>query len=698
DTACSSSLVALHLAVQGLRSGDCELALAGGVAVMARPASFVEFSRQRGLAVDGRCKAFAEGADGTGWAEGVGFLLVERLSVAQRLGHRVLAVVRGSAVNQDGASNGLTAPNGPSQQRVIRQALGVAGLGVGDVDVVEGHGTGTRLGDPIEAQALLATYGSRSGSVPLLLGSLKSNIGHAQAAAGVAGVIKMVLALRAGVVPASLHVDEPSRQVDWSSGGVELVTANRVWPEVGRVRRAAVSSFGVSGTNAHVILEEFPRGADRVVGVREVAPCFLPFVVSGRSEAALRGQAGRLVGVGGDVVDVGASLLSGRALFDRRAVVVADGVVGLGEGLRAVESGVVAGNVVVDSGRRVSGRTVFVFPGQGSQWVGMGAALWRDSVVFAEVMDECAQVLGDLGVDWSLREVVAGGRGDLLARVDVVQPASFAVNVSLAALWRACGVVPDAVVGHSQGEVAAACVAGGLSLADGLRVVVLRARLIAARLAGRGAMASVSLPESVVRQRFAGVQVAAVNAVGSVVVSGDPDAVRAVVQECVEQDVRARLVPVDYASHSSQVEAIEGELGEVLAGVRAQAPQIPWLSTVDCRWVGDAVEPGYWFRNLRQQVRFADAVRELLTAGFDTFIEVSAHPVLAVPVEETIEDTRPGHDVVVTGTLRRDDGGLDRFYTSAAELFVAHGPVNWHHAYHHLPTHHADLPTYAFQH
>ncbi|MFD7028340.1 type I polyketide synthase [Streptomyces sp. NPDC059917] len=703
DTACSSSLVALHLAVQALRSGECTLALAGGVTVLSTPSVFVEFSRQRGLAVDGRCKSFSDGADGTGWGEGVGMLLLERLSDARRNGHPVLAVIRGSAVNQDGASNGLTAPNGPSQQRVIRAALANAGVSAADVDAVEAHGTGTTLGDPIEAQALLATYGQdRPAERPLYLGSLKSNIGHSQAAAGVGGVIKMVQAMQNGVLPQTLHVGEPSSKVDWSAGAVELLTQAREWSrDEERPRRAGVSSFGVSGTNAHVILEQAPDVAPDVDGAEPVAPVAVPWVVSGRGVDALRGQAARLLShVEGDdglsPVDVGRTLISGRAALEDRAVVVAPGREGLIEGLGALAGGMPSSGLVEGSVAAGRDRVVFVFPGQGSQWVGMAVDLLDSSPVFAERMAECGRALAEF-VDWDLLDVVRGREGaPSLERVDVVQPVSWAVMVSLAALWQSFGVKPSAVVGHSQGEIAAACVAGGLSLVDGARVVALRSQAIAGSLAGLGGMMSVALPLAEVESRLVRwadrLEVAALNGPTSVVVAGDPEALDELQAECEAEGVRARRVAVDYASHTSHVERIEGELAEVLAAVQPMTARVPFFSTVEGDWLDTSgLDAGYWYRNLRQTVRFQGAVEALGEQGFEAFVEVSAHPVLTMSVQDQAESA------VVAGTLRRNDGGLDRFYASLAEVWVQGVEVDWSRVFEGSGAARVELPTYAFQ-
>ncbi|MGW9368088.1 type I polyketide synthase, partial [Streptomyces albidoflavus] len=666
DTACSSSLVALHLAAQSLRQGECDLALAGGVTVMPTPGLFTELGAQGGLAADGRSKAFAGQADGAGFAEGVGVLLVERLSDARAQGHPVLAVLRGSAVNQDGASNGLTAPSGPAQQRVIRQALAGAGLEAADVDAVEAHGTGTRLGDPIEAGALLATYGrGREPGRPLWLGSVKSNLGHTQAAAGVAGVIKMVEALRHGVLPKTLHVDEPTPHVDWTAGDITLTTATRDWPDTGRPRRAGVSSFGISGTNAHVILEQAP---DPEPSPAPETPAgtgtALPWTVSAKSAEALRAQASRLLAALTDepAADLGFSLATTRAHLPHRAVVVGTSGEALAEGLSALAEGRSTAGVV----RGVAGepgRIAFVFPGQGSQWQGMALELLDSSPVFAARMAECGEALSAF-TDWSLDDALHGRGGVDVERVDVVQPLLFAVMVSLAAVWEDWGIRPSAVIGHSQGEIAAACVAGALSLEDAARVVALRSRSIVA-LAGRGGMVSVPLPVERVREELSGyegrVSVAAVNGPASVVVSGDVQGLDELLARWTESGVRARRVAVDYASHSAHVEELKDELLDVLAPIEPKAGRIPVYSTVTGEVEdGSGFDAAYWFTNLRQTVEFETATRNLLRDGYDVFVESSPHPVVSLGVQETIEDTGAAHDAFTVGSLRRNDGGLDR--------------------------------------
>ncbi|MGW2255862.1 SDR family NAD(P)-dependent oxidoreductase, partial [Kitasatospora sp. NPDC001660] len=699
DTACSSSLVALHLAAQALRRGECSLALAGGVTVMSTPQVFVEFSRQRGLAPDGRCKPFAAAADGTGWAEGVGVLLVERLSDARRNGHPVLAVVRGSAVNQDGASNGLTAPNGPSQQRVIRAALADAGLTPGEVDAVEAHGTGTRLGDPIEAQALLATYG-QDRELPLLLGSVKSNLGHTQAAAGVAGVMRTVLAMQHGELPKSLHIDAPTAQVDWTAGAVELLSEARAWPATGRPPRAGVSSFGVSGTNAHVILEAAPEPEPLPERPAPARP--LPWLLSARTPEAVREQARRLAAhvraTEPALDDVARSLATTRAALEHRAAVVAPDRAALLDGLDALADGR-ATPAVLEGQAAGEGAPVFVFPGQGSQWIGMAVELLDTAPVFAQRFAECAAALEPF-TDWSATGVLRGEPGAPgFDRVDVVQPVLFAVMVSLAELWRAHGVEPAAVLGHSQGEIAAACVAGALSLDDAARVVALRSRAIR-QLAGLGGMVSVAEPVAAVRERLARwderISVAAVNGPGSVVVSGEPDALEELIADCERSGVRARRIPVDYASHSAHVERIEHELLDLLAPIAPRSADVPFCSTVTGTVIDTAgLDAAYWYRNLRHTVEFEEATRTLLAAGHRVFVEVSPHPVVTTGVQETIEDS--GLPAAALGTLRRDEGGLGRFLLALADARNHGARVDWDLFFAGTGARATELPTYPFQ-
>ncbi|MEU0990928.1 type I polyketide synthase, partial [Streptomyces sp. NPDC005953] len=750
DTACSSSLVALHLAAQSLRTGECTLALAGGVTVLPSMGSFVEFSKQRALAPDGRSKAFSADADGFGLAEGTTMLLLERLSDARRNGHPVLAVIRGTAINQDGASNGLTAPSGPAQQRVIRQALAIAGLGSADVDVVEAHGTGTSLGDPIEAQALLATYGQdRPADRPLWLGSLKSNIGHTQAAAGVAGVIKMVLALQHGVLPKTLHAATPSPRIDWSGGHVRLLADATAWPQTGRPRRFAVSSFGISGTNAHAVVEapdemdaspaptpdtaptrpavttsgteastddvsDHDRTSINHTSINHTDTPAVPWLLSARTPEALAAQARALL-VHTEAqphllpADIGHSLATTRQTFEHRAVAIGTSRSELIDGLKAIAAGGTTRQTV--QAAAVEGRRIaFVFPGQGSQWVGMAVELLDAYPAFRDWLHACGQAL-EPHVEWSLEDVLRGtpGAPAIDSADDVIQPVLWAVMVSLAELWRSLGVHPSAVVGHSQGEIAAAAVAGALSLDDAAQVVALRSRLLA-RLAGLGGMVSLPEPLADVIQRLepwdGRIGIAAVNGPSSVVVSGDADALAELLEACAAADVRAKRIPVDYASHSTHVEIIENELAEALAGITPLTPTIPLYSTANGEIITTAeLDATYWYTNLRTTVGFEPATRKLLDDGHHVFIECSPHPVLAIGLQETAEAAGVAADVIPS--LRRGQGGPARFLTSLADAHTRGVAANWpavFTAHHEASTQHSpyqprtvELPTYPFQ-
>ncbi|MEE1824850.1 type I polyketide synthase [Streptomyces sp. BE20] len=730
DTACSSSLVAIHLAAQALRAGECDLAIAGGATVMSSPGMFTEFSRQRGLAPDGRCKPFAAAADGTAWAEGAGLVLLERLSDARRRGHRVLALVRGSAVNQDGASNGLTAPNGPAQERVIRQALANAGLTADQVDAVEAHGTGTALGDPIEARALLAAYG-QDRARPLLLGSAKSNIGHTQAAAGVTGVIKLVQALQHGELPGTLHLDAPSPHVDWTAGDVSLLDRATPWPETGRPRRAAVSSFGISGTNAHLILEAPPAGAGTEPAAPATAPAtgpaaeatataapdaHAPLLLSARTEPALRAQAARLLDLAGHgAPGLARSLATTRTHFPHRAAVLGAGPADRADALRALADDRADAPGLLRATAARTPRLAFLYSGQGSQRAGAGRELYGAEPVFAAAVDEVAELFGP-HLAAPLKDVLFAAPGtaqaDLLDSTAYTQPALFTLHVALHRLaTTAYGLRPDHLIGHSIGELSAAHLAGVLTLPDAVALVAARGRLMEALPEG-GAMAAVRATEAEVLPELDGrVSVAAVNGPGSVVLSGDGDEVRRLAEEWRARGRQVKLLTVGRAFHSPHMDAVLDEFRAVAERLTYHPPRLPVVSNLTGALASAAelTDPGYWVRHIREAVRFHEGVRTLDGLGTTAYLELGPGPVLTALAEESLtaltEDAltedgpagpAPAAPRALAALLRADRPEPATAAEALARLHVHGVPVDWDTA---LPSGPArtDLPTYPFE-
>ncbi|GCD99363.1 polyketide synthase [Embleya hyalina] len=703
DTACSSSLVALHLAARSLRAGECTLALAGGVTVMSTPGMFTEFGRQRGLAPDGRCKPFAAAADGTAWAEGAALVLLERASDARRNGHPVLAVLRGSAINQDGASNGLTAPNGPAQRRVIRAALHDAGLSAAEVDAVEAHGTGTTLGDPIEAEALLSTYGAdRPADRPLLVGSVKSNLGHTQAAAGVTGVIALIEAMRHGELPRTLHLDAPSPHVDWARGGVRLLAEPTPWPATDRPRRAAVSSFGISGTNAHVILEQAPIEAPPTAAVRDDAG---PWTLSAASEDALPAQAARLrahLAERPDLAlgDLALALAGTRDTLAHRAVITGRGRDDLLRGLDALVDGVDAVNVI-EGAARPSGPLAVLFSGQGSQRVGMGRELYAAEPVFARALDETLAHL-DAALERPLRDLLFAEPGSaeaaLLGETAYTQPALFAIETALYRLAEAYGVRADHLIGHSIGELTAAHIAGVLDLPDAAALVVARGRLMG-QLPATGGMIALQGSEDEIDELIAEhrteVGIAAVNGPDSVVISGTADLVEALADRWRAAGRKSRRLHVSHAFHSPHMDAVLEEFRAVAAGIRFGAPRIPIVSnlTGDLADAAELADPDYWVRHIREAVRFRDGIRRLADLGTTTFLELGPDAVLTALALANLDDP----SAVVVAALRADRPEPATFTHALARLHVTGTPIDWTATRDGYEAGRVELPTYAFR-
>ena len=699
DTACSSSLVAIHLACQGLRAGECSLALAGGANVVLAPEGTVYFSRLRAMSPTGRCHSFSADADGYVRGEGAGVVVLERLADARRNGHPVLALIRGTAVNQDGRSNGLTAPNGPAQTAVIREALQRGDVEPSSIGYLECHGTGTPLGDPIEVQAAAAALGAGR-EQPLLLGSVKSNIGHTEGAAGVAGLIKTVLSLQHARIPRSLHCTKPNPHIPWDTLPVEVAAESREWPRHVGARRAGVSSFGFSGTNAHIVLEEAPQ---------QPAPLAVPrsaelIVISAQSQAALDAQAARLAAhlkthPEPALGSIAHGLAHTRSAMEHRLAIVATSR----EGLLAQLDSAAQGQTPDGAVRRRAGasrrpRVVFVFPGQGSQWLGMGRALLAEEPIFREALTACDRAIRAEAGFSVLAELAADEAASQLERIDVVQPLLFAMGVALAALWRSFGVEPDAVIGHSMGEVAAAHVAGALSLDDAAAIVCRRSRLLR-RLSGRGEMALVELSLAEAEQTLKGyearVSVAVSNSPRSTVIAGEPAALGELLSRLEARGVFCRRVKVDVASHSPQVEPLREELLSALEKLAPRSTSVPMRSTVTGEEVkGPELRAEYWVANLRQPVRFADALRALLESGHALFVEMSPHPIL-VPAVEDLRQAAAREGAVV-GSLRRGQPERAELLGSLGALWAQGLPVAWEKQFP-AGAPRVELPTYAWQ-
>lgn len=705
DSAQASSLVAVHLACESLRSGESDVALAGGLNLILSPTSgerIEQFGAQSAL---GACYTFDARADGFVRGEGGGMVVLKPLAQAVADGDRIHAVIRGSAVNTGNERRVLTAPSRDAQAAAIHSALTAAGVEAPSVQYVELHGTGTPAGDPVEAAALGETYGeSRAQDAPLAVGSVKTNIGHLEGASGIAGLIKTVLSLTHRKLVPSLNFETPNPRIPFEDLGLRVVTGTENWP-VATVRRAGVSSFGMGGSNAHVIVEEAPA-VGAAASTADGAAGAVPWVVSARSAEGVRAQAARL----GewllrhpepDVADVAYSLLATRAQMEWRGSVVGRDREELLAGLAALADPTAPAVTIEPTTERAEQRRVaFVFPGQGSQWEGMAQGLLDSGGAFAESIAECEAALAPY-VDWSLTAVLRR-EADVppLDRVDVVQPVLFAVMVSLARLWRAHGVEPSVVIGHSQGEVAAAVTIGALSVQDGARIIALRSRAGAEVLADKGGMAAVGLSADAVRQRLAPfgdrLSLAAINSPAQTVVSGEGAALAEFVAGCAAAGVWARLVPATWPGHSKVTELVRDRLLTELAPVQPRSAPIPFFSTVNADFVDTAtLDAQYWYRSLREPVRFADSVTALIGDGITGFIEVSPHPVVTMSIGAIAEAVGVADDVAVVGSLRRGQGSPERFLASLAQAHCAGVQVD--------PRAlvsggaRVDLPPYAFQ-